>query len=184
MDPALAPQAPLPRLEPVADGWFEREVQPHGEALKSYLASRYPCLTDVDNLVQESLVRVLRTWHKTAVASPKALLFTVGRNLAKDILRRQKVICYEPIEDNDKSTVLNDDTDVVEDISHQQELRLLEAAIQALPERCKQIMILRVKHDLPQKAIAQRLGISISAVEKQLARGIRHCAEYFGRQAP
>ena len=47
--------------------WFVAQVQPHAPALRSYLLARYPTLPDVDNLVQECLVRVLRAHEITAL---------------------------------------------------------------------------------------------------------------------
>jgi hypothetical protein len=40
--------------------WFTEEVQPHGQALRAYLRKHYPDATDVDDVVQESYLRVLR----------------------------------------------------------------------------------------------------------------------------
>jgi len=35
-------------------------VQPHETALRAFLVARFPALTDVDDLVQETFSRVLR----------------------------------------------------------------------------------------------------------------------------
>lgn len=150
--------------------------------LRAYLAGRYPDLPDVDNLVQESLVRVLRAHEKMVIKSPKALLFTIGRNLALDILRRQRLVYFEPITDNDDLSVLSNDDDVVDNVSKQQELALLAEAIQTLPDRCRQVLTLRTAYGLSQKAIAAELGISENAVEKHMTKGIRRCTEYFARR--
>jgi RNA polymerase sigma-70 factor (ECF subfamily) len=123
--------------------WFVAEVQPHAPALRSYLLARYPTLPDVDNLVQECLVRVLRARETAPVESPKGLLFAIARNLALDAVRRQKVIAFEPMTENPDSSVYRDNTDVVETVSKRQEFALLTQAIQTLPERCRQVFTLR-----------------------------------------
>jgi len=89
------------------------------------LLARYPTLPDVDNLVQECLVRVLRARETAPVESPKGLLFAIARNLALDAVRRQKVIAFEPMTENPDSSVFRDNTDVVETVSKQQEFALL-----------------------------------------------------------
>ncbi len=171
-------------LSPSTDlsAWFAAEVQPHGLALRGYLLARYPSLPDVDDLVQECLVRVLRAREAGPVASPKGLLFAVARNLALDTVRRQKVIAFEPMTENPDSSVFKDSTDVVETISKQQEFALLTQAIQTLPERCRQVFTLRTAYGLSQREIAEKLGISENTVEKQMGKGIRRCTEFFAQR--
>jgi RNA polymerase sigma-70 factor (ECF subfamily) len=160
--------------------WFAEEVQPHGSALRSYLLGRFPTLPDVDDVVQESLKRVLQARERGKVASPRGLLYAVARNLAVDTVRRQRVISFEPITEITDLSV-TDNVDIVEDISKQQELDLLTRAIQSLPDRCRQVMTLRVAYGLSQKKIAAKLGISENTVEKQMGNGVRRCTEYFAR---
>jgi RNA polymerase sigma factor (sigma-70 family) len=171
--------------------WFSAEVQPHAAALRAWLLARYPSLPDVDNLVQECLVRVLRAHERTPVRAPRALLFATARNLATDHLRRQRVIAFEPITEIADSSVFTDSINVAETISQRQEFDLLTQAIQSLPARCRQVFTLRTAYGLSQREIAQRLGISENTVEKQMGKGLRRCAEFFaqldrpgGRPAP
>ena len=164
--------------------WFVTEVQPHRPALRAWLLARFPTLPDVDDLVQESLTRLVRARENGPIGSARALLFTTARNLALDAVRRQQVVRFESITDDTPLSVLADGTDVVETISKQQELELLTKAIQSLPERCRQIFTLRTAYGLTQKEIAARLGLSLSTVEKQMALGIELCAKFFARPHP
>lgn len=161
--------------------WFATEVQPHRPALRAWLLARFPTLPDVDDVVQESLSRMVQAREVSPIRSARALLFTTARNLALDAVRRQRVVTFEPIADESASSVLADDADVVASVSRQQELELLTRAIQSLPERIRQILTLRTAYGLTQKQIADRLGVSVSTVEKQMAAGIRQCAEFFAR---
>jgi RNA polymerase sigma factor (sigma-70 family) len=161
--------------------WFATEVQPHRPALRAWLLARFPTLPDVDDLVQESLTRVLRARETGPINSARALLFTAARNLALDAVRRQRVVRFEPITEDTAPSVLADGTDVVATVSKQQELELLTKAIQSLPERVRQVFTLRTAYGLTQKQIADRLGVSLSTVEKQMTQGIRLCAEFFAR---
>ncbi len=164
--------------------WFETEVQPHRPAVRAWLLARFPTLPDVDDLVQDACVRLLRAREAGPIRSTRALLYTAARNLALDAVRRQKVISFESLTDIDDSSVLADSTDVIATVSKQQELELLTRAIQTLPERCRQIFTLRTAYGLTQKQIAEQLGVSESTVEKQMAQGIRACAAFFARPFP
>jgi RNA polymerase sigma factor (sigma-70 family) len=161
--------------------WFTEEVQPHEGALRAFLVARYPVSGDVDDLVQETFARVLRAHSAGPVRSPRGLLFATARNLALDLLRRRQVVIFEPMTENDGSSVFMDVTDVAETVSKQQELELLTAAIQELPDRCRQVFTLRAVYGMPQRAIAEKLGISENTVERQIGKGLRRCGEYFTR---
>jgi RNA polymerase sigma-70 factor (ECF subfamily) len=154
-------------------------VQPHRPALRAWLLARFPTLPDVDDLVQDSFARMLQAREAGPIRSVRALLFTTARNLALDTVRRQRVVTFEPITEGTDSSVLTDNTDVIATVSKQQELELLTRAIQSLPDRCRQIFTLRTAYGCTQKQIAERLGVSESTVEKQMAHGIRLCAEFF-----
>lgn len=168
-------------MDPDSDSsrWFLTEVQPHRPALRAWLLARFPTLPDVDDLVQESLSRVLQARETIPIRSARALLFATARNLACDAVRRQRVVAFEPITEDTDPAAFTDNTDVVATVSKQQELELLTEAIQALPERCRQIFTLRVAYGLNHKQIAEMLHVSLSTVEKQTALGIRLCAEFF-----
>jgi RNA polymerase sigma-70 factor (ECF subfamily) len=159
--------------------WFATEVQPHRPTLRAWLLARFPTLPDVDDLVQESFVRILRAREGSPIRSTRALLFATARNLAFDAVRRQRVVSFEPITDEMSSFVLADGADVVATVSKQQELEILNRAIQSLPDRCRQILTLRTAYGFTQKQIAEKLQISESTVEKQVAHGIRACARFF-----
>jgi RNA polymerase sigma factor (sigma-70 family) len=159
--------------------WYVTEVQPHRSALRAWLLARFPTLPDVDDLVQESCTRVLRARNSAAVGSARALLFVTARNLAYDLVRRQRVVRFESITEDPDLSVYPDSVDVVATVSKQQELELLTEAIQSLPERCREIFTLRTAYGMTQKQIAGRLGVSESTVEKQTALGIRLCAAFF-----
>jgi RNA polymerase sigma-70 factor (ECF subfamily) len=161
--------------------WVTKEVLPHRPALRAYLFGRFPTLPDVDDLVQESLVRTMQAHEHGDVTSPKALLFSIARNLALDVMRRQQVIKFEPITELSDPSVYTDNVDVAESVSRKQEFDLLTKAIQSLPERCRQVVTLRTAYGLSQRQVAEKLGISENTVEKQMSNGIRRCSEYFAR---
>lgn len=159
--------------------WFLTEVQPHRPALRAWLLARFPTLPDVDDVVQETFVRLLRAREVTPVRSVRGLLYVTARNLALDKVRRQNVIRFETITDETISSVLDDGVDVLATLDQQQELEILSRAIQSLPDRCRQVMTLRTSYGYTAKQIAACLGVSESTVDKSLAQGIRLCAAFF-----
>ena len=162
-----------------AETWYLSEVQPHRPALRAWLLARFPTLPDVDDIVQESCARVLQAREATVVRSTRALLFVTARNLALDGVRRQRIAAFEPITEDADSSVFEDSHDVVAAVSKQQELELLTLAIQSLPARSRQVLTLRTAYGFTPAQIAAKLGVSLSTVEKEMAKSIRACAAFF-----
>lgn len=159
--------------------WFAEEVQPHESSLRRYLRGVFPSLPDVDDLVQESYARLIRARESGRVGYAKAFLFTTARNAALDIFRRRKVVAIDGVENLAALSVAEDRPDAAEAVNKQQELELLSAAVRDLPERCRQVLTLRLLYGMSQKEIAADLRISEHTVKAQLAKGMRRCADYF-----
>lgn len=165
--------------EPDPNRWFAQEVQPHEISLRSYLRGMFPTLPDIDDLVQESYARLIRAHHAGRINYAKAFLFTTARNLALDFFRRRKIVTIESVADMTDLPVIEERSDVADSINHQEELNMLAAAVRLLPDRCRQVLTLRLLYGLSHKQIAAELGISEHTVKAQLAKGMRRCAEYF-----
>ena len=159
--------------------WFTEEVQPHESSLRSYLRGLFPSLPDIDDLVPESYARLICARATGRVGYAKAFLFTTARNAALDIFRRRKVVAIDGVDDLAALSVMDDCPDAFEAVSKQQELVMLSAAVRDLPERCRQVLTLRLLYGLTQKEIAKDLSISEHTVKAQLAKGMRRCADYF-----
>jgi RNA polymerase sigma factor (sigma-70 family) len=159
--------------------WFAEEVQPHERSLRSYLRSVFPSLPDIDDLVQESYARLIRAREAGHVSYAKAFLFMTARNAALDFFRRRKVVAIDGVADLSALSVVEDRPDAGEAVNKQQELELLAQAVRGLPDRCRQVMTLRLMYGMPHKEIAGELRISEHTVKAQLAKGMRRCADYF-----
>lgn len=66
--------------------WFSAHVQPHEAMLRAWLSGRFGGQLDVDDIMQEAYVRVLRARTDGELQAPKAFLFATARNLALDQL--------------------------------------------------------------------------------------------------
>ena len=158
--------------------WFRQEVQPHESSLRAYLRARFPTLPDLDDLVQETYARLIHCRISHAVTSPKALLFATARNAAVDFFRRQQIVSIECMADFERLSVLEDAPNAAEDASHAQEIELLKASVRALPDRCRQVVTLRMIYGQSHKQIAQQLGIAENTVNNQLSIGLERCRQF------
>ncbi|HWW21489.1 MAG TPA: RNA polymerase sigma factor [Steroidobacteraceae bacterium] len=69
--------------------WFTTEVCRHRTALQRYLSRFASGAADIEELVQDTFVRVYALDDYRSVESPKALLFRIGHKLAVERARRQ-----------------------------------------------------------------------------------------------
>ena len=168
----------MPQDELSEDQWFDENLRPHELTLRGWLRSRLPASLDVEDVLQEAYVRVLKARRKGMVRSPKAFLFTTARNLAIDLSRRHSFLKTIPYLEDEDISVLDVDEGAFECLAKSQELELLTDAIQALPKSCRRIFTLRKVYNMPQTEIAEELGLSIHTVSNQLGIGFRKCREY------
>jgi RNA polymerase sigma-70 factor (ECF subfamily) len=178
MSPSESTRLPAPTLS----RWFTEEVQPHEPALRAYLQARFPTLADHDDLVQETYTRLLRAQANGGVRYPKAFLFTAARNAAFDLFRRRGAKPTEAVTDLVELTVLEDIPGVGEQMDQSYELEVLADAVRALPDRCRQVIMLRYLDGLAYKEIAVQLGISTETVKVHMAKGMRRCAAFFAER--
>ena len=164
-------------LDHSLDHWFVNEILIHETALLRYLHRHWPHADEVADLRQELYARVYEAAAKALPAQPKAFLFTSARHLMTDRLRRNKVVSIEPMGDFDPSHVLIEEVSPERWCGGRQSLHRLAAAFDQLPDRCREVVWLRRVEELPQKGVAERLGISEKTVEKHLAKGMRLLAD-------
>lgn len=158
--------------------WFNREVHPHELALRAYLRARFPALADPEDIVQEAYVRLLRAREAGPLRSPKAMLFTIARNLALDAFRRQNAALVEELANIDTLPVLDSDVASAETLTHEQKLQILEDALQSLPERCRAVIMMKRFENLSYEEIGARLGISHNTISAHITAGVTKCRDY------
>lgn len=168
--------------DPEQARWFTDEVQPHERALRSYLRNSFPAVTDVDDVVQESLLRVWRARAKKPIKYAKGFLFKVARHMAIDVTRRDKVSPIDYVRDLGDLLVTADGPDAADTVSMQEKARMLAQAIHALPARCREVVIQRKLNALSQKETAALLGLAEKTVEAQLSRGIKRVEAYLRKR--
>lgn len=173
------PETPSPIVD--QDRWFAEKIYVHDSALKSYLRRSFPVAReDVDDVVQESYLRVLKTLATQPIVSAKNFLFTVARRLAIDGARRHKISPLVVIPDLAELPVMDSRPGVTEAACTNDELALLAQAIHALPARCREVVIMRQIEGASQKEIARRLGITELTVQTHVVQGLRRIEAYLG----
>lgn len=166
------------------DQWFIREVLSLEQELTRFLHRNWRLEAEIPDLRQEVYARIYEAAFRSKPLQIKAFLFRVARNLIIDRLRQQSVVSIEGVADFKELDVSTGEPSPEEQVTARQELRILNAAIDELPPRCRQIILLRKVQGLSQKEVAAQMKISEVTVEHQLAKGIQLLAEaMLGRRA-
>jgi len=129
---------------------------------------------DVDDILQTTFLRALESNRSRQIISPKNYLFVISRNLVfKSMTSRTEEIRSE-IDD----AIAGADAPDAADVAHyRQKLKAYEEALNSLPARSRQAIILRKFFGLSYKDIARKIGVSVSSVEKYIAQGTLRCRD-------
>src|SRR5260370_34286892 len=79
--------------------WFLNQIFHHRAALHRYLGKLTSGSEDIEDLVQETYVRIYALANYHEAGSPKALLFRIAHNLAVERARRQKAHATDTVAD-------------------------------------------------------------------------------------
>ena len=165
------------------DHRFAALAREFGPALARYFRRRLqqqPKLaryTDVDDLVQEVLTRLLVRGDGQPIEQPESYLLRAAANVWRDLLRRSRTRRVDDHDEyvEDRHALEDDGPDRV--LEGREAISAILASIGELPDRTRHVFVLRRIEGMQQKAVARRLGISVSAVEKHMIRAIRHLAD-------
>ncbi|HEX4272132.1 MAG TPA: RNA polymerase sigma factor [Rhizomicrobium sp.] len=135
---------------------------------------------EVADLSQETFARIYESAQRERPLLVKAFLFQIARNLMIDHLRKQNVVPLETIAEFEWANLPDDKPSSERQAAARQELRLLQTALDDLPARCRQIVVMQRVDGLSQKEIAGQLGITVETVQTQLAKGMRLLAQAIG----
>jgi len=159
------------------DDWFMQEVLPLEQALTRFLQRNWRQSADIPDLRQETYARAYEAAVRELPQRVKPFLFQIARNLMIDLVRRQSVVSLETMADFGWLDVTDDGPSVESHVTARQQLRLLQQALDELPPRCRQIVVMRKVEGLSQKEVAARMGIAVDTVENQVAKGVRLLAQ-------
>jgi len=164
---------------------FESAVTPafvkNQSFLKRFLTRFLSSTQDIEDVVQESYLKALLAEKKHVINSPKAFLFRIARNEAlKELKKKSRRITdyLEELDVPESSTTEN----LVEEVSiSKQRLGLFCESALEMPPRCRKAFLMCKVYGFSYKEIASHLEISVSGVEKHIARGLEICNAYIDK---
>ena len=157
--------------------WFVREVLPLEAILMHYLQHNWQNRADIADLRQDVYARVFEAAQKQLPDNAKRFLLATARNLLIDRVRREQVVPIDVIADVDSLGVAIDTLGPDRTVMAREELRRLQVALDRLPPRCRQAVVLAYVEGLTGQEIAERMGITKFTVSEHLSNGVRQLTD-------
>ena len=145
----------------------------HRRELINRLLRIVRCRETAQDIVQESYIILARNMDVQAIEQPRGFLYRTATNLALDHLRHEKVVenyaqALAPILPTEHPSTEHQ-------FAEKQGAERLRQAIRELPPRCRDVFILHKIKGFSYREVAEMLGITQSAVEKHIIKGLLHC---------
>ena len=161
---------------PDAGADFARFASERALPLRQFLLRMKVAEGDVQDVVQESLTRLLRYRDSEPATAWQALLYRIAINVARDRARHARV--ERELDGQYASSRSIEGTESYERSPEQhaidqQQLSRMRDAVMRLPPRCREIYLLHRIEGMTYPEIARHVGISSKAVEKNIARALR-----------
>lgn len=162
--------------------WLARHILPHEPWLRAFIARmRLPEDLDVDDVVQEAYGKLASLESVDDVRNPRNYLYSVARMIVLMHIRRSKIVSIRAVDDLESYAVPANDPSPEQQVSDREQLHLLGLAVAELPEPSRKAFLLRMIDELSHKEIAERLGMSDNAVQKNIAKSIGILLKRLGR---
>jgi RNA polymerase sigma-70 factor (ECF subfamily) len=162
---------------PDLDEWFVREVLPLEAALTQFLHHNWRNKSEIPDLRQDIYIKVYQAAQKQLPEKPKAFLFATARNHLITRIRDESVVPIEAIADPDTLSIAADVPGPDRSAIARDALRRLQSALDKLPPRCRQAVVLRKIEGLSVREIAERMGVAEKTVKNHLTEGVRALAD-------
>jgi RNA polymerase sigma-70 factor (ECF subfamily) len=162
--------------------WFRREILPLEPELRGYIRRLTRDGAVVEDLLHDTFARIIAAESWREIDSPAGFAIRTARNVVYDSLRRQKIVAIDFVADVGAFGLADEGADPEATLVARDELRRLRAIVEALPTQQRRVFTLRKIYGMSPQAIADRLGLSVSTVEKHLVKAVRLCAEALARE--
>jgi len=144
----------------------------------SKILSRMVPPHEIEDIVQETYVRICQIENKEAIRSPRSFMYKTARNLALDYLKQANVKMIDQSCDLPEFDRLK--TDLNRDEMYESAIIDIEFshfcdAVRQLPVQCRKVFVLKKVYGCSQREIAENLKLSESTVEKHIANGLKRC---------
>jgi len=136
---------------------------------------------EVEDIVQETYVRVCQIKNREGIRQPRSFLFRTAQNLALDYMKRaetrltipadavpeEAAAGFDPADDRTYAQVASDE-----------EFVLFCEAVRTPPKQCRRAFILKKVYGYSLREITREMGVGQATVESHIVAGTKRCIRY------
>lgn len=135
---------------------------------------------DVEDIVQETYVRVCKARNKMAIREPRSFLFRTAQNLALDHMKRAETRLTSSSDLLDEMHFSDDGLPIdstLEQVASDEKFVQFCESVRRLPKQVRRAFVLKKVYGRTQREIAREMNISENVVENYIAQGMKRCEE-------
>ena len=142
---------------------MESQIEQLYEPLFLYVKKRINVLEDAEDLTQEIFLKLANS-NTTGIQSLRSWMFTIAKNTIIDFYRKKRVIN----EIDEENLFMEDfaENTVAAELS-----KSISNCINLLPEEYRLVLTLSEIEGMPQKEVAEKLGMNYTTVRSKIQRG-------------
>lgn len=147
---------------------------------------------EVEDVVQETYVRICRVDPKEAIRDPRSYVLRTARNLALDHVKRSesRLTAGTDMDALSADFLLPDEMDPTQArVASDEEFALFCEAVRSLPRQCRRAFVLKKVYGYSLKEIMAEMDLGQPTVETHIVNGTKRCVQYLrdrqqGRRLP
>ncbi len=148
------------------------------ESLRGFLYYKTGDIGLAEDIVQEVFIKVWEKRSKVELSTLRSFLFTIANNLMINHMNHLKVVSRH---EGEVKMGSNDERRSPQFIMEEKEFEVkLNRCIESMPEGCREVFLMNRIDKLKYGDIAERLDISVKAVEKRMSKAISIVREQIG----
>ena len=153
--------------------WVGGHILPHEGAVRGLLRRARLAEHEIDDIVQEAYCRLAALDSTAHIADGRGYFVMTARNILLENIRRSRIVRIDAVADLDRLGVVESSPSPEAATNDRRRLEQVGRLIQGLPDRCRQVFILRRVQGLSQREAAKRMGVTENVIEAQTARGLK-----------
>lgn len=140
---------------------------------------------EVEDIVQETYVRVCQIENKDSIREPRSFLFRTAQNLALDYVKRAESRLTSGTDDIDEysfpSAAAFDDETYAQVTSNEEFAQFCDA-VRHLPKQCRRAFVLKKVYGYTLREIMIEMNVCQATVESHIVAGTKKCVQYLRQQ--
>jgi RNA polymerase sigma-70 factor (family 1) len=148
---------------------FKGYFDAHYTSIRNFLYFKTGDIDLADDMVQEVFLRLWEQRDTIRQVTVKSLLYSIATNILRNHYKHQKVV-YNFVAKNPPSDTENEIADF--EVQQKEFNETLTRVIAEIPENSRMIFLMNRIEDLTYEEIAERLNLSVKAIEKRMHKAL------------